>query len=1162
MKQRVLSLFIALLGIAAGAQAQSANSVYVGTQSLSDGTYTSSDLTALTEGSITYDSSQGLLTLNNAVINNESGNGLRITVPDLTVKLKGDSYINTSGYGLDLYSSVTIDGKGREYLDNLTIKSKSSGIHFYNSSLTLTISNGAKVYAEGTEYGIVGKSGRPDKLAMTDKYTQLHIKGGTACIKNMDLSDGPQKHGFFIYRPKGAKYQAGTQTIVDADGNEVKGQWVIFKNITIDAENFPDENFRNYILDQEYGKDGILSDEEIASVKEITVFGMGIQDLKGIEFFRALEDLNCNNNQLTSLNVSENTAMVNLFCTNNQLTSIDLSKNTDLIGFACENNKLTTLDVSNNASLTYLYCNNNQLTSLDVSQNTLLIYLECYGNKIRGAEMDALVNSLPKLTDWGTIRVYKDEAPDGNEITPTQVVTAKAKHWNVKWWGEVADGSSDWIDYEFVSIDETNFPDENFRNYILAQDYGKDGYLTDTEIAAVKSIDVSNKNIADLKGIEFFTALEKLWCNDNQLTELDLSQNTALKELRCQKNKLTSLDLSQNTKLTFLDCGSNLLTALDLSQNRDLKTLLCNSNQLASLDALNVSNNTELTYLACYNNQLAGLDVSNNTALTKLYCRDNQLTTLDFSKNTKMEDLDCSGNQLTALDVSNNTALTELDCYNNQLATLYVSGCTQLTKLQCYNNKLTALDVSDNIALISIYCYQNEIRGAEMDAFVESLFDRRHSSSEGYLYIYNKETPTGNKMDAQQVVAAKEKNWRAMKVVGATWEDYGSESVVTIDETTFPDENFRNWILAQDYGKDGYLNDIEIAVVKNIHVHSKEIANLQGIGFFTALTDLDCSENQLTALDVSNNTALTKLDCYGNQLTALDVSNNTALTDLVCSKNQLTALDVSNNTALTDLNCYENQLTALDVSNNTALKYLHCDENKLASLDLSKNTALYNLECSLNQLTSLDVSNNTALEQLVCNHNQLASLDVSKNTHLVMLVCTINQLTSLDVSKNTELEELHCSNNLLTSLDVSNNLKLEIISCYENAIRVKDMDAFVKSLPDVRETGGYLVVYSDVVYEGYEERNEMTPAQVAAAKDNGWIVQKIVMTDEGPDLADFEGVRVKGDLNDDDEVNIADVVILSNAILAGSTDLMFDINGDNKVDANDITAIVDIIATR
>ena len=51
------------------------------------------------------------------------------------------------------------------------------------------------------------------------------------------------------------------------------------------------------------------------------------------------------------------------------------------------------------------------------------------------------------------------------------------------------------------------------------------------------------------------------------------------------------------------------------------------------------------------------------------------------------------------------------------------------------------------------------------------------------------------------------------------------------------------------------------------------------------LTYLDCSENQLTALDVSANTALISLDCYTNQLTALDVSANTALTSLDCSEN-------------------------------------------------------------------------------------------------------------------------------------------------------------------------------------------------------------------------------------------------------------------------------------
>ena len=78
---------------------------------------------------------------------------------------------------------------------------------------------------------------------------------------------------------------------------------------------------------------------------------------------------------------------------------------------------------------------------------------------------------------------------------------------------------------------------------------------------------------------------------------------------------------------------------------------------------------------------------------------------------------------------------------------------------------------------------------------------------------------------------------------------------------------------------------------------------------------MHCSDNQLTSLDVNNNTALTSLWCYDNQLTSLDVSNNTALTTLRCYSNQLTSLDVSNNTALTDLHCYDNQLTSLDVSN-------------------------------------------------------------------------------------------------------------------------------------------------------------------------------------------------------------------------------------------------------
>ena len=187
---------------------------------------------------------------------------------------------------------------------------------------------------------------------------------------------------------------------------------------------------------------------------------------------------------------------------------------------------------------------------------------------------------------------------------------------------------------------------------------------------------------------------------------------------------------------------------------------------------------------------------------------------------------------------------------------------------------------------------------------------------------------------------------------------------VTIDNTNFPDANFRTVVENFDTNKDGNLSDTEIAAVEEIDCYDKGISNLKGIEYFTALRSLNCGCNKLTSLDVSKNTALTDLHCGDNQLTALDVSKNTALTNLYCSRNQLTALDVSKNTALTYLYCSRNQLTTLDVSKNTALTYLYCGNNQLTSLDVSKNTALTYLHCNYNQLNSLDVSNNTALTNL------------------------------------------------------------------------------------------------------------------------------------------------------------------------------------------------------
>ena len=178
-----------------------------------------------------------------------------------------------------------------------------------------------------------------------------------------------------------------------------------------------------------------------------------------------------------------------------------------------------------------------------------------------------------------------------------------------------------------------------------------------------------------------------------------------------------------------------------------------------------------------------------------------------------------------------------------------------------------------------------------------------------------------------------------------------------------PDPAFRAYLLEKaDMDNDGILTlqDAqawnESSSEKSFDVRNKNITSLKGIEHFTALTELDCSNNQLTTLDLDKNTALVRLDCGINQLTKLDLSKNTALAQLYCSGNGLTTLNVSKNTVLAGLHCEDNQLTTLDLSNCTALTYLDCSRNQLTKLDLSKNTALLRLYCDNNQLTTLDVS--------------------------------------------------------------------------------------------------------------------------------------------------------------------------------------------------------------
>lgn len=230
------------------------------------------------------------------------------------------------------------------------------------------------------------------------------------------------------------------------------------------------------------------------------------------------------------------------------------------------------------------------------------------------------------------------------------------------------------------------------------------------------------------------------------------------------------------------------------------------------------------------------------------------------------------------------------------------------------------------------------------------------------------------------------------------------QGYLAINEVNFPDEIFREYVRTEfDTDSDEKLSENERKNATQIYVENKGISSLKGVEYFTELTELHCSDNHITDLDVSHNTSLTYLFCARNELKKLDVSNNKNLGSLYCSENHLTMLDVSNNTTLMNLSCYDNQLTSLDISHNTFLNYLRCGGNQLTTLDVSNNAKLTILYCENSQLTSLNLTQNTMLKELYCSDNKLVTLDVSQNTSLIRLNCMGNQLTTLDLSYNTLL---------------------------------------------------------------------------------------------------------------------------------------------------------------
>ncbi|MBQ3323268.1 MAG: leucine-rich repeat domain-containing protein [Muribaculaceae bacterium] len=277
--------------------------------------------------------------------------------------------------------------------------------------------------------------------------------------------------------------------------------------------------------------------------------------------------------------------------------------------------------------------------------------------------------------------------------------------------------------------------------------------------------------------------------------------------------------------------------------------------------------------------------------------------------------------------------------------------------------------------------------------------------------------------------------------------------VAILNSSYFPDQNFRTKLYNSYFSK-GYINSSDVASTTALNVSGCNISNLTGIGYFTNLRNLNCSNNNLPSLPTLPG-GLTSLFCNNNQLTALPTlpstiqtlyagSNKFNGTLSITGKSSLSTLDVSNNTLITTLNCSGNALTSLSYYGCTALKTLNCSSNNLSSLPTLP-SGLTTLYCNNNQLTSL-TNLPMSLQSLYCGSNKfsgtfsltsrsnLKTLDVSSNSYITTLNCYSNSLTTLNVSGCSALTTLDCGFNQLTSLDVSSLSNLTVLQCYYNKL--------------------------------------------------------------------------------------------------------------------------------
>jgi len=537
-----------------------------------------------------------------------------------------------------------------------------------------------------------------------------------------------------ILEPSGAYYS--NDQVLDANGNLVRYQDVYISDnylAIINATNFPDAGFRNYLM-QRFTK-GYITQADVNGTYSMDLGNKSISNLQGIEYFTNLQTLYLNNNNLTSLSrLSGLSQLKTLLCNNNQLTALNLSYFRNLESLNCSNNRLTTLYANNFSGLKTLNC----------SYNTLLTELYCYDDNLTTLN----VTGCTALTRLDGYRNH-------NLSTVTGLASCTA--------------------LTFISMGDCALTD---MSAVSGMTNLATLYVYNNRLA---TLDVHGKSKLQSLSVYNNPLLTELKCYSCNLNSLYVSGCTALKDLRCYYNaNMTSLTgLDECTAMTYLDCEDCAITSLPGVNNMtNIATLLARNNKLTTLSMnyktnlthIRVSGNTLLTDLVCIEmTNLETLDVTNCTALKSLECYRGGLESITgLGTCTALTLLDCSDSYINNLSgLANLTNLKTLYCESNRLTSLNVQGLSKLETLYCNNNQLTTLSVQGCTALTKLYCYRNNISGSGMTTLVNSLPTRSASSKGSLRAVYN--ANESNSMTAAQITTARNKNWIPYRYNGSTW---------------------------------------------------------------------------------------------------------------------------------------------------------------------------------------------------------------------------------------------------------------------------------------------------------------------------------------------------------------------------------------------------------